>query len=83
MVLREAGVLVLIGLVIGGVLTIASGRLAAGVLSSVLFSVSPLDAPALLAAVIALVMSAAVAAAIPAFRAARTAPMVALRAEQE
>jgi predicted permease len=83
MVLREAGALVLAGLLAGAALTVASARLATGVLSSVLVSVSPLDAPSLAGAVIVLVTSAAVAAAIPALRAARIPPMVALRAEQE
>ncbi|HKE85453.1 MAG TPA: ABC transporter permease [Vicinamibacterales bacterium] len=83
MVLQEAGALVLTGLLVGAVLTLASARLASGVLSSVLFSVSPLDGPSLVGAVVVLLMSAGLAAAIPAFRAARIAPMVALRAEQE
>jgi hypothetical protein len=82
-VLHEAGVLLGAGLVIGAGLTAVTAKLASGFLSTVLFSVSPLDPASLAGSVIVLLVSATVAASIPALRAARVAPMTVLRAEQE
>ncbi|MCA1560202.1 MAG: hypothetical protein LC753_17055 [Acidobacteria bacterium] len=63
------------GIVVGIVLTTAADR----VLRGVSFAVSPLDVPALAAAVLTLAMVSAIAVARPALRAARIAPIEALR----
>ncbi|HET8657120.1 MAG TPA: FtsX-like permease family protein, partial [Longimicrobiaceae bacterium] len=76
-VLREAGVLVVLGLLLGGVAAWASTRFVA----SFLYGLSPTDATVFVTSVLALVLAAAIAAALPAWRATRVDPMVALRAE--
>ena len=77
LVLREALILVLIGLAAGIPLVSA----AAGLVTSLLFGVSPTD-PATLAATAVLMLSIAIVAAyLPARRASRVDPMAALRYE--
>jgi predicted permease len=65
--------------VLGGVV---GGALVTRVLASLLYGVSPADAPTWILATLALVTAGAVAAAIPAARAARVDPIIAIRAEQ-
>jgi predicted permease len=77
MVMREAGGLVLLGVVIGAALSLAAGRWA----GSLLFRLKPYDPVTLGAAVALLTAVAAVASFLPARRAASTDPMVALRYE--
>jgi predicted permease len=77
MVAREAGLLVVIGLVIGLGLAAATGRLASGLL----FGLQPSD-PATMAMAGALLAAIAIVASyVPAWRAARIDPVVALRSE--
>ena len=77
LIVREAGVLVLVGLVVGGFCAVA----AATSMKGLLFGVSSWDATTLLTAFVALGTSAIVASLIPARRASRVDPTVALRAE--
>jgi predicted permease len=77
MILREAFILVGVGLAIG----IPLAFLAARALSTLLFGVAPTDAVANGSAVAALVFIATLAAYLPARRASRVDPMLALRAE--
>ena len=77
MVLWNAGLLVVLGLVIGGV---GAWYLSAAA-KSFLFRLDPSDPRAFVAAVASLSLAALVASAIPALRAASIDPMVALRAE--
>ncbi|WP_148210175.1 ABC transporter permease [Candidatus Korobacter versatilis] len=77
MVLREAGILVGIGLLVGVLASIAGGRL----MSSMLFGVAPRDPIALLAGSGVLLLTGLFAAWWPARRAASTEPMEALRIE--
>jgi putative ABC transport system permease protein len=77
MIMREAGMLVVIGIVVGTGLAIAVAKTAA----SLLFGLKPRDPWTLIAAVIALAAVAALASFLPAFRASRLDPMVALRDE--
>ena len=77
MVLGNAGLLVVLGLVIGGV---GAWYLSAAA-KSFLFRLDPSDPRAFVAAVASLSLAALVASAIPALRAASIDPMVALRAE--
>ena len=77
MVLRETGVMLAIGFVLGIALTIASTRLIAGRL----YGLSPLDPLTILSAVGLFAIVAFLAASIPAARAARVNPIVALRHE--
>jgi predicted permease len=77
MVLRNAGLLVVLGLVIGA---LGAWYLSAAA-KSFLFRLDPSDPRAFVAAVAALSLAALVASAIPALRAASIDPMVALRAE--
>ena len=72
-----AGRLLAGGIVLGVLLTAAADRLLRGVL----FGVSPLDATALGAAALTLAIVSAIAVAGPALRAARIAPIEALRGE--
>jgi putative ABC transport system permease protein len=77
LVLREAAMLLIIGLPIGAGLSIAAGRATA----SMLYGLKPYDAPTMLAAVALLGVVAIAASYIPARRAARLDPMTALREE--
>jgi predicted permease len=77
LILREAGVLVIVGLVIGSVLAAVSGRAA----SALLFGLSASDPLTMALAAALLVTVAALASWIPAIRAARVDPNVALREE--
>jgi putative ABC transport system permease protein len=77
MVLRNAGLLVVLGLVIGGV----GAWYVSAAAKSFLFRLDPSDPRAFVAAVASLSLAALVASAIPALRAASIDPMVALRAE--
>ena len=72
-----AGRLLGAGLLVGLGLTLAAGR----VLSGMLFGISAFDGPSLAAAAGALALAAAVSVAAPALRAARIAPLIALREE--
>jgi hypothetical protein len=76
-VMTGAGRLIAGGIVLGIALTAAADR----VLRGVLFAVSPLDAPALAAAAMTLAIVSALAVAGPALKAARIAPIEALRGE--
>ena len=77
MVLREAGLLVGVGLVVGIAASIAGGRL----MSSLLFGVAAGDPKTLVAMSLLLVVTGLFAAWFPARRAASTEPMQALRSE--
>jgi putative ABC transport system permease protein len=77
MVLREGGVLLLVGLVVGFAASLALTRL----LQAQLHSVSATDPTAYLAAAAALGLVTAIACWLPARKAAKVDPMVALRAE--
>jgi putative ABC transport system permease protein len=77
MVLRNAFVLTSIGLGIGGVIFLAAGRLVA----SVLYGVSPRDPLTIIGCIVFLSAIALFASYVPARRAARTDPLVALRAQ--
>ena len=74
---RQAMRLLAIGIAIGLVGSLAATKL----LVSLLYGVSPLDAPAWLAATVTLALAGFVAALLPAWRATRADPVVALRAE--
>lgn len=77
MIMREAGVVLIAGLVVG-----LTGALAAGqILQSLLFAVSARDPWMMATAVISVVAAAVIASLIPARRASRTDPMVVLRSE--
>jgi putative ABC transport system permease protein len=77
MIMREAGVVLTAGLIVG-----LGGALAAGqILQSLLFSVSARDPWMLATAVASVIGAAGIASLIPARRASRTDPMVALREE--
>ena len=77
LILRDAGILVLLGGLAGAPLVLAIGR----VIRSLLFGLQPLDAPSLAAAIAILTIVAGGAAWLPARRAARVDPLVALRSE--
>jgi ABC-type antimicrobial peptide transport system permease subunit len=77
LIAREAGKLLVIGLVIGAVLAVTSARTA----RSLLFGLEPGDPTTLVAAIATLAAVAALAAYWPARRAARLDPLVALREE--
>jgi predicted permease len=79
MVLRDALLLVGLGLVIGVPAAIMAGRLASSQLSGLLFGFSTTDPVTLTGAALLLISVAAVAAYLPAVRAARVDPMIALR----
>ena len=74
---REAGTLVVVGLVIGLALAVATGQLASGLL----YGLQPSDPATLAMAAAVLAVIAIVAAYLPAWRAARVDPVVALRSE--
>jgi putative ABC transport system permease protein len=77
LVMSGAGRLLAGGIVLGVVLTLAADRLLRGVL----FAVSPFDGIALASSIVILVLVAALAVAAPAMKAARLAPVEALRGE--
>jgi ABC-type antimicrobial peptide transport system permease subunit len=77
LVMAGAGRLLAGGIVLGLALTVAADR----VLRGVLFGVSALDAPVLAAAALTLVIVSAIAVAGPALKAARIAPIDALRTD--
>ena len=77
MVLREAGTVILAGLVVGVAATLASARL----ISSFLFDLAPTDARTLILSVALLALVAFAAAAVPAWRAANTGALTPLREE--
>jgi putative ABC transport system permease protein len=68
---------VLVGAVLGTLLALAGGRLVA----SVLYGVAPHDPSALVVVVVVLLVVGALASAIPAWRASRTDPLEAFRAD--
>ena len=77
LVLREAMLLVVIGVLIGIAASLAAGRLVA----AQLFGLEPTDAPTMISAMMVMLAVAATAGYLPARRAARVDPMVALRYE--
>jgi predicted permease len=77
LVLRETGLLLLIGLAAGAALALATARTA----SSMLFGLKPTDVLTYLLAVFILTLVAALASLLPAWRASRLDPMAALRNE--
>jgi ABC-type antimicrobial peptide transport system permease subunit len=77
LVLREALILILIGLAVGIPLLFAASRL----LTSLLFGVSPTDPATLTATALLMLSIAALAAYLPARRASRVDPIAALRQE--
>jgi putative ABC transport system permease protein len=77
MIMREAGLLLAIGVVIGGALALVAGRTAA----SLLYGLKPHDPVTLIVAVAGLAIVAAAASFLPAHRAAGLDPMAALREE--
>ncbi|MGH9796123.1 MAG: ABC transporter permease [Candidatus Acidiferrales bacterium] len=77
LVLREAGVLLAVGLAIGTLLTLAAGRAA----SSMLYGLQPYDAAMLSLAVVLFAAVALAASYLPARRAARLDPLATLREE--
>ncbi len=77
MILREAGVLLVFGIIIGAVLSLAAGRAA----TTLLFGLKPWDPLTMVLAVITLALVAIAASYLPARRAATLDPMVALRVE--
>jgi predicted permease len=77
MVVRHGAALAGLGLVAG----LAAALALSGLLSSLLFQVSPTDPPTFAVGLVVLAAVAVLAAALPALRAARTDPMVALRSE--
>jgi predicted permease len=79
MIMREALLLVVIGLVIGVPGALIVGRLASSQVSGLLFGLTATDPVTMIGAVLTLMVVAAVAAYLPAVRAARVDPMVALR----
>jgi ABC-type antimicrobial peptide transport system permease subunit len=81
LVMREAFLLVLIGLAIGLPLAYIAGRLASSQVSGLLFGLSATDPVTLIGAAMVLVAVAGIAAYLPAMRAARVDPIVALRTE--
>ena len=77
LVLREAGRLASIGLLIGILCSLGTGRL----IARLLFGIKPSDAATLATVIGTLLVSALLASYIPARRAAKVDPMVALRYE--
>jgi ABC-type antimicrobial peptide transport system permease subunit len=77
MILREGGVLAAIGLIIGVTLSVLLGRL----LSTLLFGVTPLDAPTLVAVPVLLGIATVIASWLPARRAMRLDPVTVIRAD--
>jgi predicted permease len=76
-VVRDGVWLVIWGFILGFPLTLAGGNL----VSSLIFGVSPYDAPSMIAAAVVLLVVGTVSAIMPALRAARVDPMITLRQE--
>ena len=81
MVLRETLMLVLVGVVVGVPLALSASHAARSVMASLLFGVKANDPATMVIAVLVLGGVALLAGLLPAWRAAKTDPMVALRAE--
>jgi ABC-type antimicrobial peptide transport system permease subunit len=77
LILREAGLLLVLGTLAGVPLVLAIGQ----IIGSLLFGVRPLDSMSLGAAIAVLTVVAGIAAWLPARRAAQVDPLVALRSE--
>ncbi len=77
MVLRDAGILIAIGLVVGTAMTLAAGNAAA----SMLFGLRPRDPVTLAAAIAGIIVVGLAASFVPALRAANMPPVAALREE--
>ncbi|HWC45229.1 MAG TPA: FtsX-like permease family protein, partial [Casimicrobiaceae bacterium] len=77
LVLGDAGRIIIAGIVVGAVLSLAGSHL----VSSLLFGVAPQDLRTLVGAVLVLLCTALIATMLPAWRAARTHPAEALRDE--
>ena len=77
MILREAGLLLAIGLGVGTALAVAAGRAA----TSMLYGLKPHDPITMALAIASLAVVALLASYVPAHRAARLEPMMALRDE--
>jgi ABC-type antimicrobial peptide transport system permease subunit len=81
LVVRDALLLVLMGIAIGVPAAFAVARLAANQISGLIFGLQLIDPAGLTAAALMLLSVAAIAAYLPAFRASRVDPMVVLRTE--
>ncbi|HEY2461481.1 MAG TPA: ABC transporter permease [Candidatus Acidoferrum sp.] len=77
MIMREAGLLLILGLIAGSAISLAAARTTA----SLLYGLKPHDPLTLVAAIIGLAIVAAIASFLPAHRASRLDPMHALREE--
>jgi len=77
MIVRETGLLLVVGLIAGGAVSIGAVRL----ITSRLYGLSPSDPTTMTSAVVGLVAVAALATWLPAYRASRVDPLVALRQE--
>jgi len=77
LVVRHGAALAGVGLAVG----LAGALALSGLLRSLLYQVSPTDPPTFATGMVVLTAAAVLAAALPAWRAARTSPMVALRSE--
>jgi predicted permease len=77
MIMREAGTLLVVGLIVGGIASIGAARWA----RALLFGLRPDDPVTISAAVIALALVAMLASGVPAWRASRLEPTAALREE--
>jgi putative ABC transport system permease protein len=75
LILKEAGVLLVVGLFVGTVLALSSGKAA----ETLLFGLKPTDPSTITLAILLLAAVALLASFVPALRAARTEPMTALR----